>query len=151
MAIFIEQSAEGIQERRRLSVFNILEMENLIGRPTSLIRLYEQWHDKSDLREFAWIDASPDNPFNFVLHNHPGNFVGNLSNHVLNEYPFRMHARSCAAEYWECKTEAQPAAHYFNQELGGQQREYLRLMFPIVDACGKVTKIVYAVRHFKPL
>ncbi len=134
-----------------MSVSNLLKVESLTGEPTQVIRLFEQWCDNGDLRSYAWIDVTPDNPFNFVLHNHPGNFVGDLSNSVLNAYPYRMHARSCAAEYLECKTEAQPVAHYVNQELSGNHREYVRLMIPILNADGRVSKIVYAFRHIKPL
>ncbi len=150
MEKFIERSAEGTQERQRLSVSGILDVEKLTGERTPLVRLYERWRDNSDLRGFSWIDVTADNPFNFVLHNHRGTFIGGLSNLVLNEYPFQMQVRSCAAEYWECKTEAQPVAHYVNQELDGRQREYVRLMIPITGAYGKVAKIVYAYRHFKP-
>lgn len=151
MEKYFEHSAEGTQDRRRLSVSSLLKVESLTGQPTEIMRLLEQWRDDCDLRGFSWMDVTADNPYHFVLQNHAGLFVGDLSNHALNEHPFRMQARSCAAEYWECKSEAQPVAHYVYQELGGRQREYVRLMIPVIGAYGKVVKIVYALRHFRPL
>lgn len=123
----------------------------MAGGHTPIRELYEQWRGGQEFHDARWIDVTSDNPYDFVVHNHPGTVIGGRSDIVIKEYPVRMHARSCAAEYWECKTEAQPIAHYVSQEFEGVQREYVRLMIPITESSGKVRKIVYAVRHLMPL
>lgn len=149
MAKFFENCFEGSQERRQLSLSGILKLEKLAGGESPIRALYEKWRCGGDLEGVRWIDVSADNPFEFVIHNHPGTVVGGRSDIVLKDYPVRMQARSCAAEYWDCKTRAQPAAHYVNQEFHGLHREYVRLMIPLVDPGGLVRRIVYAVRHLK--
>lgn len=151
MTSLIEKCQEGSQERRRLSLSNILKVEDMAGGHTPIRDLYEQWRNGADLDDVRWIDVTSNNPYDFVIHNHPGTVIGGRSEIVIKEYPVRMQARSCAAEYWECKTEARPIAHYVNQEFNGLQREYVRLMIPIAGPSGKVRKIVYAVRHLRQL
>lgn len=147
MENFIEKAAEGSQQRRRLPVSGLLEIENLTGERTPIIRLFEHWQNGLDLTSNSWIDVTPENPYHFILCNHSGRLVGGMSNFPVASYPFKMHAQACAAEYLACKTEARPVAHYVNQNLAGYHREYVRLMVPIVDVRGNVSKIVYAFRH----
>ena len=70
-----------------------------------------------------------------------------MSNERIGSYPYKMHARACATEYLDCKTEAQPIAHHLNQVLAGYRREYVRLMILVFNPKGKVSRIVYAHRY----
>lgn len=149
MANLVEECPEGSQERRRLSLSAILKVEDMAGRHTPIRDLFDRWRAGADFDDARWIDVRSTNPYDFVIHNHPGTVIGGRSEIILKDYPVRMQARSCAAEYWECKSINQPVAHYVNQEFHGLQREYVRLMIPIADPSGLVQKIVYAIRHLR--
>jgi len=145
----IETCQEGSQERRQLTLAGILKLEKMVDGGSVILELYEKWQQGADISKARWIDVTADNPYEYVIHNHPGTVIGGRSDIRLKEYPVRMQLRSCAAEYLECKSRAQPTAHYVNQEFNGLQREYLRLMLPLANSSGIVQKIVYAVRHLK--
>jgi hypothetical protein len=158
------------QERRIFHIDQMLDREihYKAEHNIKLSLLYKYWHesrriggglplaehfDTSDMltpdevRWVSWIDVAPENPFNFVLHNHPGQLLGDYSGTALRDYPFRSHGIYCAYEYDECKRTQQPAYHEFSQQIGGYQRQYARVLLPTVDMSGKVTKLYYGTQY----
>lgn len=97
----------------------------------------------------GWIDASAEDPQDFVMRNHPENPVFGLGRELndrnLSEFPNKMHAKSLILEYLRCKRWKVPLYHEIDQVIGGIGRHYTRLMLPLVDETGNVTRIYYGV------
>ncbi len=97
----------------------------------------------------GWIDSSAEDPNNFVMRDHPDNpiqgFGRELSGKVLAEFPSKMHAKSLMLEYLRCKRWKVPLYHEIDQVINGIGRHYTRLMVPLVDQTGTVTRIYYGV------
>lgn len=157
------------QERRMLKLEQLpdREVDRDTGGDTTLASLFKYWQDKrhlgrlplsetfepsavftpEEMRWVSWIDVRAENPFNFVLHNHPGQLFGDFSNTALRDYPHKSQSTCCAFEYDDCKRTQQPAYHEVNQRIGGYHRQYVRVLLPTADRAGKVTKLFYATRY----
>lgn len=171
---FIENGADGSQERIRVSPDRLLSLENGFAAQNGIAispitALHEFWstcrHGRSVPRfevfneqcrwsanpalRISYIDVRHDNPWHYVLTDHDGLAFGSLSGKALSEYPIHQHAKSCALEYLECKSFGLPVAHYVDQQMGGIEREYVRLLLPLADRDNQVTKLAYAYRHLK--
>ena len=164
-----EQRAGLVQERRMLHIEQMLDREinSHTGGDTALKVLFKYWHamchngrlpsahefnpramlGSKDARWISWIDVAQENPFNFVLYDHPGAYFGNYSHTALLHHPFRLHAARCAFEYELCKRVRQPIYHEITQTVGSTYRSYVRLLLPTVDSLGKVQKLYYATRY----
>jgi len=165
----IERRGDFFQIRRRISTDYLFEREtgNDTGESTPLKSLFEFWRDNRargdaplvdaieerkpalspKISHLSWIDVASENPFNFVLHNHPARIFGDFSNTKIGVYPHEFHAIRCAFEYEHCKKTRQPAYHEFEQIVGGYKRNYARLMVPALDKSGEVTKLFYTTRY----
>ena len=97
----------------------------------------------------GWIDSSVEDSKNFILRDHPENPVyglgWELNDTFLSEFPNKMHAKSLILEYLRCKRWKVPLYHEIDQVIGGIGRHYTRLMVPLVDEAGIVTRIYYGV------
>lgn len=97
----------------------------------------------------GWIDATADDPNNFIMRDHPDNPIfglgTELTDRLLSEFPNRMHAKSLVLEYLRCKRWKVPHYHEIEQVIGGISRHYTRLMLPLVDDTGTVTRIFYGI------
>lgn len=166
---FTEDRSAAYQERRMLRIEQMLdrEIDHETGRDTALKSLFRQWRDGQsrdrlpladmfDPRErltkeqrcwVSWVDASPDNPLKFVLHDHPAKLFGNFSRMTLGDHPYKFHAIRCAFEYDQCKRIQQPTYHEISQRIGGYFRSYVRLIVPTANRAGKITKLFYATRY----
>jgi len=164
-----EQRGGIVQERRMLRIEQMLDREinHQTGKDTTVKSLFKYWHathqnghlpsaaafsprallEPKDARWVSWIDVTQENPFNFVLYDHPGAFFGNFSCTALLRHPFKLHAARCAFEYELCKRTRQPIYHEITQTVGRSHRSYVRLLLPTVDKSGKVQKLFYATRY----
>jgi hypothetical protein len=93
-----------------------------------------------------WIDVTPTNPLAYMLHNHPAGVCGDWNSTRLAEYPVPMHAKSCALEYYRCKTLKSPLYVHIQQKMLAVDREYAKVLLPTIDEYGNVTRIFYAWR-----
>lgn len=166
----VTEDRDGIvQERRMLQIEQMLDREIVLqtGKNTAVRSLFEYWRSRhrngclpsehefapktalnpKDARWVSWVDVTQDNPINFVLHDHPGAYVGNFSRKALISHPFKAHAVRCAFEYEFCKRMQQPIYHEISQTVGGWHRSYVRLLLPTVGKTGKVQKLYYATRY----
>lgn len=160
----IEQSGGDEQERLMLSFDKLFSRE----KNNPLWELFHFWqnaaskHDgvprvdefdykaklpESVKRYISWSDVTPVDPFNFVSHDHVNltNFR-NHSNRRLGDYPAPMHARACAIEYLHCIRTRQPTYYEIDQTIGTINRHMVRMMVPVADQSGTVSKLIYAVR-----
>lgn len=164
-----EQRAGIFQERRMLQIEQMLdrELNHQTGRDTAVKALFRYWQamcanghppfandftpkaklNPLDARWVSWIDVTQENPFNFILYDHPGAFFGNHSHKALIQHPFKLHAARCAFEYEFCKRIGQPTYHEITQSVGNCHRSYVRLLLPTVNISGKVQKLFYATRY----
>jgi len=98
------------------------------------------------LSRVPWLDVETANPLHFQLHNHPAGVCGDWDSARLAEYPVPMHAKSCAMEYLRCKNRREPAYIHIRQKLLDVEREYAKLLLPVVDETGDVVRVYYAWR-----
>ena len=100
--------------------------------------------------DIGWIDTTAETPGDFVILHHPASPVAGwgteLGGKTLADYPNAMHAKSLALEFRRCKKWKVPLYHEIDQVIDGIAHHYTRLMVPLVDEAGTVTRIVYAVR-----
>lgn len=161
-----EQSGNDEQERLMLSFDKMFTRE----RDTALGDLFSYWQAKrtngdelplenhfspqellpDSLRVYtAWVETETANPFNFVVRNHPSlSAWANQSDLRLSEIGSKMNAKSCAAEYLNCKNVRRPLYHEIEQTIEGNSRHFTRLLLPVIDNTNSVTKLIYAVRMF---
>ena len=164
-----EQRAGVAQERRMLQIEQMLDREinHKDGKNTTVRSLFQYWQERhrngrlpsagefepkallkpEDARWVSWVDVTQENPFNFVLHDHPGAYFGNYSDKALLSHPFKPHAARCAFEYEFCKRTQKPTYHEITQTVGNRHRCYVRLLLPTVDRAGKVERLFYATRY----
>jgi len=162
----IEESGNDRQERLMLSFEKMFARE----KGTALWELFNFWLGKKvgnaelpQERDFidpnhlpkecrsatAWIEAEVEDPFNFVVRNHPSMSAWeNQSDRRLAELESAMNARSIATEYMFCKKMRQPMYYEIEQNVGSNRRHYVRLLLPVLNDTHNVTKLVYAVRMF---
>lgn len=97
------------------------------------------------------IEVSSENPEYFFIQHHIGEWDwaghGNLSGWRLSEIPSQMHARECMTDYQTCKSIAAPMFSVIEQEFSGIARCYSRLLLPIADQAGRISKIILAHRY----
>ena len=101
---------------------------------------------RSLLEQYPWVDVSRSNPLNFIMHNHPAGVCGDWEGRRFADHPVRIHAKACAREYQNCKDRAAPVYVYTKQEMLGIDREYAKILLPLADEAGCVTRVVYAWR-----
>ncbi len=99
----------------------------------------------------AWIDTTEEDPTQFIIWEHPESHIPGmgteLSGKLLNDIPeAQLHVSACAIEYLYCKHEREPMYHEIDQILCGYRRHYTRLLVPLADESGGVSKIFYAIR-----
>jgi hypothetical protein len=130
---------------------------------TNLSELLEYWRERSSIeggipsvenfqapyKTLPWVDVSPANPMYFSMNNHPAGLCGNWNATRFAEYPIAIHAVSCAFEYYDCKVRREAAYIQIRQKIFGVDREYAKLMVPVADKNGKVTRAYYAWRHLR--
>lgn len=99
----------------------------------------------------SWVDVSPDDPRFFLMAAHPDSPIpgmgAELTGKRLMEIPSSLHAQSTFVEYLRCKQWRTPMYHEIEQIIGGFQRHYYRLLLPLADEKGDVTRIIY-MNHF---
>ena len=151
-------SANGWQRRTRIRVDTLLSMENAVferlsGKESPIKRAYLQWRqgDSGLCESLSYFDVTPEDPMAFTFHNYTSQTFRSPDNEgtQLRDFrlPFDRHASDCAMEYLTCKETAAPSAWLIEQQAGGLRREYYRIMMPLEDAGGNVTKVAYAFRH----
>lgn len=160
----VEQSGDDHQERLMLSFEKLFPRE----KDTALWHLFQLWQDtssqqggtpivdnfdyKSKLpdsinRYVCWSDVTPSDPFNFVMRDHAHlTAFSNHSNRRVGDHPVLMNARACAAEYMHCIKTRQPTYYEIDQTFGNISRHLVRMMVPVADSSGKISRLVYAVR-----
>ncbi|MEX2614906.1 MAG: hypothetical protein WD767_02315 [Alphaproteobacteria bacterium] len=104
----------------------------------------------------AWIDTTKDDPTQFIIWEHPESHIPGmgveLSGKLLNDIPVaQLHISACAIEYLYCKHERIPMYHEIDQILCGYRRQYTRLLVPLADENGNVSRIFYAIRMLSEL
>jgi hypothetical protein len=99
----------------------------------------------------SWIDTTADDPMEFILWDHCPSPVPGLGEELsgrslgdVREAP--LHFSACAIEYLYCKHERTPMYHEIEQILCGYKRHYTRIMVPVADENGSVSRIYYAIR-----
>ncbi len=105
----------------------------------------------ADARFLSWVDATPEDPRNFIMARHPASPIpgmgAELTGKRLGDIPIPLHAQSVFVEYQRCKRWKTPLFHEIEQIIGGYQRHYYRLLLPLANEKGDVTRIVY-MSHF---
>ena len=130
-----------------------LIFERLSGQKSPIKDAYLRWrqNDSGLCRALSYFDVTPENPMSFTFHNYTGQTYRSLANEGVEfrhfRTPFKKHASDCAMEYLACKETAEPSAWLIEQQAGRLRREYYRIMMPLEDAGGNVTKVAYAFRH----
>lgn len=130
-------------------------------RETNLAELFWYWQERSMLEDavpsfenfrlagtnLPWVELEAEDPMQFMIRNHPASLpLGDWSNTRLVEHPALMHAQSCALEYLRCKLWREPTFTHIEQKILGVYRSYVKLMVPLADETGAVTRAVYATR-----
>jgi hypothetical protein len=99
----------------------------------------------------SWVDATAEDPRYFQMAYHPCSPIPGmgleLSGKRLMEIPNSLHAKSTYVEYLRCKQWRTPLYYEIEQIIAGFQRHYYRLLLPLADDAGKVTRIFY-MNHF---
>lgn len=102
----------------------------------------------------SFVDARADNPENFVMIDHPKSsldpFGSQLSGKTLGEFPNRLHRDALLLEYQICKRTQRPFYHEIDQIIGGISRHYVRLILPLVDFTGTISKFSVVTRRVSP-
>lgn len=159
-----EQSGSDQQERLKLSFNTMFPRE----KDNALRSLFDFWREKQALsgktprvedfiyqdnlpesvtRYVCWIDATAENPFNFVTRDHPHlTAFTTLSDHRIGEHPCLMNVRAVVGEYLHCINTRQPTYFEIDQSFGSIDRHYVRLLLPVAENSDRVTRLVYAVR-----
>ena len=108
--------------------------------------------DSTGLAYLGLIDVSAATPEHYLMVDHPTvhppPYGSDLKGVRLYDFPNALHAHSLLSEYHRCKEVAQPAYHEIMQSMGGIQRHYSRVMLPLTDSVGSITKIAYGFRRF---
>lgn len=106
---------------------------------------------QADARFLSWVDSTPEDPRNFIMARHPASPIpgmgAELTGKRLGDIPISLHAESIFVEYLRCKRWQTPMFHEIEQIIGGYQRHYYRLLLPLANDKGDVTRIVY-MNHF---
>jgi len=109
--------------------------------------------DSQTLEKIAWVETVNESPDNFVMQNHPampnGTFGAELTGQRLAEFPAEIHADALIVEYNRCRRLRRPMYHEIDQTIGGISRAYRRIMLPLVDERGVVTRVAYAYRFVR--
>jgi len=101
---------------------------------------------RSPVARSPWVDVSGDNPMYYTMHNPPAGVCGNWEERRFSDHPVRIHAKACAREYHDCKGWGEPVYIYTKQEMLGVDREYAKILLPLADETGHVTRVIYAWR-----
>ena len=98
----------------------------------------------------GWVDTAEDDPRSFIIRHHPANRLPGMDEHSadirLADLPNKMHANSLILEYLRCKRWKIPLYHEIDQRIGGIRRHYTRLLLPLADGDGPVTRIFFGFR-----
>ncbi|MDP6389461.1 MAG: hypothetical protein QF654_06165 [Alphaproteobacteria bacterium] len=101
-----------------------------------------------------YVDARSDSPFNYIFANHiPSPFPthgSDLSGKRVNDFPSLIHRRGLVAEYYFCVRNQQPRYDEIDQVLNGWIRHYRRILLPVADRGGQISRIYYAIRRVSP-
>ena len=99
----------------------------------------------------SWMDVSGDDPLAFVMHNHLANPVPGygieLSDKPVEAIPDLSQATATAMDYLACKHAREPMYHEIEQIVGGVMRHYTRIVLPVEDRVGNVTKLYCGYRR----
>jgi len=108
-------------------------------------------------RWLSWVDTHSDNHLDFTWHDHVYGVEGGLSDDLcdasgltVREHPASFHVIPCALEYAICKQSEEPFYHEIEQTIGGRRRHYARLLLPIPDHNGRVTRLFYVIQRLSP-
>lgn len=98
----------------------------------------------------GWVDASSEDPRSFVIHHNKSNRMPGISDEYgdtrLSDLPNKMHANSLILEYLRCKRWKTPLYHEIDQRIGGIRRHYTRLLLPLANSDGRVSRIFFGFR-----
>jgi len=168
LTTFVEQHQGFYQERITIPLDAMVkrEVDPVTGAPTVVRELFDYWQSRrndaaatmasfdprglftpEEFRWVAWIDVANSDPLYALLCKHPARFFGDWSGKRLLQYHNYFHARSCALEYLTCKMVRRPFYHEVRQPIGDVSRAYPRLLLPVTDRAGNVTRLYYAIRH----
>jgi hypothetical protein len=154
-----ERAAENCQTR----IWIDAERAGIDNKDTGIETLFRYWRERSFLEDGVpaltnfnppmartpWVDVGPDNPLRFVMRDHPAGVCGNWEAATFAEHAIPIHAKACAREYHNCKSLRAPTYIYTQQKMLGIEREYTKLLLPLADETGAVTRVVYAWRFIK--
>jgi hypothetical protein len=98
----------------------------------------------------GWVDTESEDPRNFIIRHHRSNrlpgFDDGDGDTRLSDIPNKMHANSLILEYLRCKRWKIPLYHEIDQRIGGIRRHYTRLLLPLANGEGAVTRIFFGFR-----
>lgn len=153
------------QERTEITVDTLMEIERIgerLGQPSSNIqRAFQHWseqHTAGFVRagQFRFddgasiVDATPHNPLGFHFIHYGGVNFRQMRGQTLGDFPIKECVHPCAGEYFECRSSNRPLAQRIQHSIGGFMRDYVRLLLPLCDAGGRVTRLVSVYRHIEP-
>lgn len=130
---------------------------------TDIATLFRYWQERSflengtpaladfrpPLSNLPWVDVTSIDPLWYTMRNHPAGVCGNWEATPFAGHPVPMHAKALAREYMFCKRLRAPAYIHIQQTMLGVEREYAKLLLPVADETGAITRIVYAWRFVR--
>jgi hypothetical protein len=153
------------QERTEISVDALLDIEAIgerLGQPPSNIRrAFDHWSaqqtagfvraDRFHFGDGATIvDATPHDPLGFHFIQYGGVNFRQMHGLTLGDFPIKQCVHPCAGEYFECRSSNRPLAQRIQHSIDGFTRDYVRLLLPLCDGVGRVTRLASVYRHLEP-
>lgn len=156
----IERLNEHDQDNHQTRIWVDTERAAVDHSGTDIASMFRYWRERALLEDgiptlanfnppierTPWLDVTAENPLSYKLHNHPAGVCGDWDSKRLAEYPVPMHAKSCALEYYRCKTLKSPVYIHIQQKMLAVEREYAKVLLPIADEAGDITRVIYAWR-----
>ncbi len=155
---------EDWQERTEITVDALLEIERIgerLGQPSSNIRrAFQYWSERHTVgfvraAQFRFedgasiVDATPHDPLGFHFIHYGGVNFRQMRGKTLGEFPIQQCAHPCAGEYFECRSSNRPLAQRIQHSINGFMRDYVRLLLPLCDGSGRVTRLATVYRHIE--
>lgn len=163
-----QEQRSGVDHQERLTY----SLDVMAGheRGTALSLYYQYWTSRCDRKhrlpilhnfrpkddlpsevaqQVSWIDVTLSDPLNYSLHDHPAGICGDWNHRRIHEHASKLHSKACAMEYFFCRNTRAPVYMHIEQKMRGVEREYSRLLLPLINKSGKVVRLAYAWRFLR--
>lgn len=94
----------------------------------------------------SYVDCLPGIRYGWVFNRHKGVVFGKFEQRAIADYPILDHRIALLSEYDSIRAGRRPRFDEIVQEYGGAARHYKRLILPVADDSGDVTRLWIATR-----